>query len=290
MGSLMLENNKNYIYYDMTKQKKEFSNEITKNIIFLYKNGSSCSAIGLTLKIHKRTIKRVLIENKVWIEGRDNIKKNFTENTIKEILNHYKNGLSCSKISKFYGVSRQPIETIVRENKLLRKGVSNGKKINLTPEQKNEIKRLYLDEFKNGEEISKITGLSKPYIDKILSNSGYRRDKSLSTSIGMVKRFSGIDYNDYLNNLSEFKKYKRKVISITKKQPIDELSNFNKRGISGIDGNFHLDHKFSIVEGFKQKISPWVIGNIINLEFIPWKENVKKRTKCSINKEELKLN
>lgn len=27
--------------------------------------------------------------------------------------------------------------------------------------------------------------------------------------------------------------------------------------------------------------------NIINLEFIPWRDNVIKRTKCSINKEEL---
>ena len=32
------------------------------------------------------------------------------------------------------------------------------------------------------------------------------------------------------------------------------------------------------------------IGNIVNLEFIPWQENVKKRTKCSITKEELITN
>jgi hypothetical protein len=105
----------------------------------------------------------------------------------------------------------------------------------------------------------------------------------------MLKRFSGISYEDFLKNLNDFKKYKRKVVSITKKQPIHNLLNFNKRGVSGVDGNYHLDHKFSIVEGFKQKISPWIIGNIINLEFIPWEENVKKRTKCSINEEELKI-
>jgi len=31
------------------------------------------------------------------------------------------------------------------------------------------------------------------------------------------------------------------------------------------------------------------IGNIKNLEFISWQENIKKRTKCSITIEELKL-
>ena len=30
-----------------------------------------------------------------------------------------------------------------------------------------------------------------------------------------------------------------------------------------------------------------IIGNIKNLEFIPWEENVKKRTNCSINITEL---
>jgi hypothetical protein len=105
----------------------------------------------------------------------------------------------------------------------------------------------------------------------------------------MVKRFSGIPYDEFLKKLNEFKLYKKKVISITKKQSIHELPNFNKRGVSGIDGNYHLDHKFSIVEGFKQNINPEFIGNINNLEFIPWIDNIKKRTNCSINKKELKI-
>ena len=54
-----------------------------------------------------------------------------------------------------------------------------------------------------------------------------------------------------------------------------------------LDGNFHLDHKFSIVEGFNQNIDPSIIGDIKNLKFIPWEENVKKRTKCSITINEL---
>jgi transposase len=214
----------------------------------------------------------------------------FTKTDINEIVHQYTVlNLSCEQIGKSFNMSKMPINKLLKDLNLLKKGKSDGKKIILSEEQKNKIKELYVVEHKNREEISKITKLNKSYIEKILSKSNYRRTKGEGTTIGMLKRFSGISYEDFLKNLNDFKKYKRKVVSITKKQPIHNLLNFNKRGVSGVDGNYHLDHKFSIVEGFKQKISPWIIGNIINLEFIPWEENVKKRTKCSINEEELKI-
>ena len=114
-----------------------------------------------------------------------------------------------------------------------------------------------------------------------------RRNKSDAASIGLVKRFSGVNYDEYLKNLPEYSKYRRKVNSLTNKQPIHTLLNYEKRGVSGVDGAYHLDHKFSISEGFKNKVKPQIIADLNNLEFIPWEENVKKRTKCSITKEEL---
>ena len=65
------------------------------------------------------------------------------------------------------------------------------------------------------------------------------------------------------------------------------MLNYDKRGVSGVEGNYHLDHKYSILEGYKNNISPEVIGNIKNLKFIPWEENIKKRTKNSITINEL---
>lgn len=52
-------------------------------------------------------------------------------------------------------------------------------------------------------------------------------------------------------------------------------------------GWFSPDHKFSIIEGFKNNISPEIIGNIVNLEFILASENLSKNSCCSIDKEEL---
>jgi hypothetical protein len=269
--------------------KIPYSKEEIDNIIKDYQNGVSLFKLRVIYKRKKENIKSLLMENNIFIEGRDKLKKDFNEEIIEEILNYYQKGMGSEKISKIYGVSKVPILRILKENNVLQKGYSDGKKIILTDEQKHKIKDLYVNNYINSEEISKIMNLNKSLIEKILSKSNYRRNRSQGTSIGLVKRFSGINYNEYINNLSEFKKYKRKVTSVTKKQPIHNLINFEKRGISGIDGNYHLDHKFSIVEGFKQKISPLVIGDITNLEFLPWQENIKKRTRCSINKKELKL-
>jgi len=58
-------------------------------------------------------------------------------------------------------------------------------------------------------------------------------------------------------------------------------------GLCGKDNAYQLDHKFSIVEGFKAGILPHIIGSKENLEYIPWKENLSKGTDCSITIEEL---
>jgi hypothetical protein len=197
---------------------------------------------------------------------------------MKEIFK--KNCPNCGDIQSYN--TKYRLKCSIMENWVCNKCSSVHKKKTYDDDIINDIV-----EYKSGEEISKIMNLGKPFIEKFIDKSGFRRNKSEGSSVGLVKRFRKSNYDDYINSLSDFKKYKKKVISITNKQPISELSNFNKRGVSGIEGNFHLDHKFSIVEGFIQNISPSIIGNIKNLEFIPWEENVKKRTNCSINITEL---
>ena len=50
------------------------------------------------------------------------------------------------------------------------------------------------------------------------------------------------------------------------------LENSDKRGWK----NHHLDHIYPISLGFHNKIPPKKIGNIKNLQFIPYKENLRK--------------
>ncbi len=215
-------------------------------------------------------------------------KKVFSEEEINQIKDMYTNSnFSAVKIGEIFNVSKTPINRILKELNLLKGGKSDGKKINLSGEVKEKIKDLYLNKFKSAKEIGEILGLNASFVDKYLSTVNYRRNKSSGASIGLVKRFSGIDYNTYLKNLPEQEKYTRLVINLTNKQPIHLLKNYEKRGCSGINGAYHLDHKYSILEGYKNNINPEIIASLNNLVFIPWKDNVMKRTKCSITKEEL---
>ena len=93
----------------------------------------------------------------------------------------------------------------------------------------------------------------------------------------------GITHNEYLETLPDFKLYKNIVWKFTRKQPLKSLKNIEKRKRD----EYWLEHKFSIKEGFLNNICPFIIGNIINLEMLYWKDNLSKNYKCSITKEEL---
>lgn len=91
--------------------------------------------------------------------------------------------LSCEKIGKKYNVSKRPINQLLKDLGILRDGFSNGKKIILTDEQKIQIKKLYLEDKKNSKEISEKLNLSISFVDKVLQNSGFRRNKSVAMSV-----------------------------------------------------------------------------------------------------------
>lgn len=87
---------------------------------------------------------------------------------------------------------------------------------------------------------------------------------------------------------SDLEHYRTKVFKVMYKfkDEITKLENFNMRGHAN-QGKYHLDHKFSIIEGFKQNIPPYIIGNINNLEMILGRNNLIKNRKCSIDLDEL---
>jgi len=85
--------------------------------------------------------------------------------------------------------------------------------------------------------------------------------------------------------LTDFALYYKRVWQVTNKQPLDSLPLFEHRGLAGIDGAHHVDHKVSIKYGFENNIPPFIVGNIHNLEMLPWRDNVYKSSRCSIDPE-----
>ncbi len=58
------------------------------------------------------------------------------------------------------------------------------------------------------------------------------------------------------------------------------IKDFNRTGKNGVYGAFQMDHIISKKEGFKRGVLPCVIGDILNLQMIPWEENNSKRDNC----------
>lgn len=108
-------------------------------------------------------------------------------------------------------------------------------------------------------------------------NSHYVMDKL------MLKKW-GMTWDEKRETLSEYEKYTREVWKVTISQPLELLENYDLRG-----KDYHLDHKFSIAEGFRQGIPSKIIGDIVNLEILASRENIVKSDGCSIDKHDLLL-
>jgi hypothetical protein len=97
---------------------------------------------------------------------------------------------------------------------------------------------------------------------------------------GIKKRMerSGLTWEEYNNWKDDKDRYYKEVWRITNQQPLHILLNFDKpRGRSGINGAYQLDHIISIGEGYRNNINPDIVGNIVNLQFITWEDNLKRR-------------
>jgi hypothetical protein len=127
-----------------------------------------------------------------------------------------------------------------------------------------------------------------------------KRDTSSKEKIGVDKFLEKIEKTrktfeeknlwTKLENLDEYRRYRHDVWTHTNFKDLKSLANYEKRGLAGKEGAYHLDHKYSISMGFINKVPAEMIGSIQNLHFIPWKENISKQNKCSITVEELEGN
>jgi len=87
----------------------------------------------------------------------------------------------------------------------------------------------------------------------------------------------GMNYDEYIKRKPKYFSYKSRVMSITRRQQLNLLENCDKkRTLAGQSDGFQLDHIITIRDGFEHNINPHIVGNIKNLRFIPWEENLKR--------------
>jgi len=84
----------------------------------------------------------------------------------------------------------------------------------------------------------------------------------------------------------EFYRYKRVVYYFTNRVK-KEIASGYKLGLAGTEDSYHVDHIYSVLEGYVNKVSPRVIGSKENLRVIPWKDNVSKSSSSDVELSEL---
>lgn len=295
---------------------KRIDSEMEKIIIDLYVNEKlSTTQVALKTGISSTSVSKIIKRNNIHVRSISESKKGVERGTklpVEQIINMYVIQKKTSdEISNEVGCSKRSVLNILTKNKIKRR------KSGWKDDYKNPFEDLILDLYKKGKsinEVSKELDLSYTLVNKILKkNRITRTEKKFFGSIGKAQTIehrskigktkiskkeqglydhiylkrTGFTYQEFQKRISEFKKYYQKVRYITNKQSLHILKNFDKRGKAGEIGAYHLDHKFSIIEGFKKNINPDIIGNIANLHMIPWEINVMKQGDCCIELEEL---
>ena len=234
--------------------KKEIKNN---ELIDMFNSGKNCSELAILYDCNAETIRLRLKK-----EGVNTSKK------------------KCDIICPYcFGYSRKEGKTQYGKQKFL---CLTCEKIFVSDikEQKEDMIKLSTSEI--GEKL----GVSSTVPQRIHKKYGLTRNIGVAINTKLALKL-GLSYDEYILSLPIYKKYKRKVWSITNKQKIDMLVNYEKRGLCGVVGAYQLDHKFSILEGFKNNVDAEIIGGIKNLEFITWEENREKGSSCSISLNDL---
>ena len=76
------------------------------------------------------------------------------------------------------------------------------------------------------------------------------------------------------------------VLYLTQKHK-KEMTEGYITGLAGTPGGHQIDHRYSVMSAYKNKVSPIAVSHRNNLEMLPWKENLVKHASSSISLEEL---
>lgn len=235
------------------KGQRRQTNHPEKDIINFYNEGNSSIETGKKFNLSKQIILRILKNNSID-RRKIIIRKSIYDSLHNSIIEYYNKGNSLIQTSKKFSVPYSVINKILKRN--------------------NKIRSFFKCKGMKGKHHDDKTK------DKVRATRKLKKESGLYDHIYLKK--TGYTYEEFQKKLPEFKKYHQQVKSITMTQPIKLLENYNKRGKAGKNGAYHLDHKYSIIAGFKHKIDPKIIGHISNLHMITWESNMIKQGDCWI--------
>lgn len=297
---------------------KKVSTELEKEIIDFYLNHKlSIAQISTKINLSSTCISNVIKRNGIIPRNISESKKNVKRGSkleVEKIIHLYCiENKTSTEIACILGCSKRSVLNVLTENNVERR------KPGWSELYKNPNNDLIIDLYTLGKsmnDIKKELGISYTLINKTLKkeniirtenkhkgSAGRHMSNEHKEKMGKTKKDrkkegkydhiylkkTGYTYEEFQKKIPKFKKYHQKVKAITEKQNLSLLENIEKRGKTGKVGAFHVDHMYSIIEGFRNNIEPEIIGSIFNLEMIPWELNVIKQGDCSITLQNLKM-
>jgi len=200
------------------------------------------------------------------------LNKGLPKEEAQEMLSQFQRNFSKEICIKKYGVEKGTEIWKLRQEKwqktLTSKPIEEIKEIN---RKKNRWKNLSNDDSNTLK--LKVSNSVKNTVSKRSLEDKRKVGKNISN--GKVK----FGYAIPREQLPAFELYKSKVWNETKKHNLNLLENYHLRGKK----SYHLDHQYSIWQGFIDNTPAEIVGHICNLKMLNYKENLSKHTKCELS-------
>lgn len=190
-----------------------------------------------------------------------------------------KDKYGVNNISQHESVKRKKMETSLKNNGTEYPAQCQTVKDKMKATTLQRYGKEYASQTKAFREAVKATTLRKYGVENV----------GQSTVVKKAIREANVLAGNWLpsEKMPDYELYKRQVWKETNKHK-NSLPNYNLRGQSHININaHHIDHRFSIYEGFSKNILPTIIGGVKNLSMINGVENMKKGSKCSVTLEDI---
>lgn len=91
----------------------------------------------------------------------------------------------------------------------------------------------------------------------------------------------------YTSNSKEYFSYREYIEVETNKNYIKYFYFINPNKLKRSFRDYHVDHKFSVMEGFKNNVNPNIIAHPVNLQMLYWSANISKKDNSCISLQEL---
>lgn len=136
------------------------------------------------------------------------------------------------------------------------------------------------------EDINQKKGAARSYEKLKVKNPEWGEDKLREEisrrKLSMLNSFVGKGYRVPLERQEDYKVYRDKVRRLTENQDLSKVEGISLRSVY-----FHLDHKYSIMQGFLDNVPTYIMASLENLQIISAEDNNSKGIGCSISLEDL---